>query len=451
MMNYVKKNALPICIGIFLALLSFVYIRNIFHYNTYWAYDGGAHVEYIFTIVDEGRLPAPEENYLAWHEPLFYMTEAIKAHALMSLGFTREAVIYMLQFGSAIIGILFVVGSGALSYIVMKKKGLSFFVMIFTGFLYIVTATSRYITNELFFHMLTVWLLVLFFHWKMYERDLWNWKRWLSIILYLGVLVWIKLTAWVVVFALVLWLVLYSVLQKHWKGLLLAGLVFILVGAMYSPWLMYKHQVYGGAFTINSYETQKDMHMPLTFFVTWDNDILDYPFWDRGKDSFWSMFFASAFVDYDNVFENYESGEYERGKVLQSPNGRYLSIRSVANQSFLFWVSLPFTLLFLLGGVVWLVRTCKSRLSHKDMFLGILAFGFFASLVYNVWQYPFLERGTLKAIFILTFFPLIALLSIDSLQKITESWKYKTALYVLFWLYVIVWGVFSLNAIVLPA
>ena len=45
---------MPICIGVFLALLSFIYVRNVFYYNTYWAYDGGAHVEYIFMIEDDG-------------------------------------------------------------------------------------------------------------------------------------------------------------------------------------------------------------------------------------------------------------------------------------------------------------------------------------------------------------------------------------------------------------
>ncbi|MBT3538892.1 hypothetical protein HN481_02085 [Candidatus Parcubacteria bacterium] len=451
MFEYFKKHAMPICIGIFLALLSFVYVRNVFHYNTYWAYDGGAHVEYIFTIVDEGHLPTEQENYLAWHEPLFYILSGAKVKVLEYVGFSRESVLYMLQFGSAIIGLLFVVGSGVLSYVLTKKKGLSFFVIIFTGLLYIVSAASRYITNEMFFHALVVWWLALFFYWKMHDRVSWNWKKWTALILGLGILVWVKLTAWVVVLALVLWLAMYSILQKYWKGLVLAGLIFVCVGAVYSPWLVYKYNTYGTAFTINSYEVEKSDHMPLRFFATWDNDILDYPFWDNGKNSFWSMFVASTFVDYDNVFENYESKEYFKGKVLQSPNGRYLSIESIFKQTVLFWFSLPLVLLFIFGGVVWIIQTFKSKFKQKDLLLGVLACGLFASLVYNVWQYPFLDRGTLKAIFILTFFPLAALLSIGSLQKMIETWKYKTALYVLFWLYVSVWSFLSLITISLPA
>ncbi|OGH92412.1 MAG: hypothetical protein A2479_00410 [Candidatus Magasanikbacteria bacterium RIFOXYC2_FULL_39_8] len=439
-----------ICMSIFLAILSIIYIRNIFYYETYWAYDGGAHVNYIFTIIDEGRLPTPEENYLAWHEPLFYVISALQANTFLTLGFSREAVIYMIQFSSAFIGLWFVAGAEGLSYIVTKKKDVSLFVMIFVGLLYVVSSTSRYITNELFFHALTLWWLILFFYWRMHTHSFWNWKRWLVLVLGLSILVWVKLTAWVVVLAIIVWLIIYSLTHRYWRGLLIAGFIFIVVGVLYSPWLIHKYKVYGTAFTINSYEIEKDTHMTRKFFVRWNSDVLDYPIWDSSKNSFWSMFLASTFVDYDNVFENYESSQYEQGKFFKTSNERAVSTKSVAKQTILLWFSLPYILFFVIGGFVWLVQMARSRFKNNDLLLGILAAGFFASLVYNVWQYPFLDRGTMKTIFILVFFPLVALLSVGSLQCIVEKWKYKTVMYALFWGYVVVWSVLSVNVIWLP-
>ena len=159
-MHFLRKNWFLLSFFCLLTLLSSVYLWNVFQYNTYWGYDGGAHVDYIFTIAEENRLPSMEENYLAWHEPLFYLSGGLLVKILYSLDLGRPCILKILQVVGAGWGILLVAGSGYLAYLATRKRFLSLVVIILVGLLPTISEASRFITNEIVFHAFFVWIFI---------------------------------------------------------------------------------------------------------------------------------------------------------------------------------------------------------------------------------------------------------------------------------------------------
>lgn len=439
-----------VCAG-FLAVVLAVYLWNTVQYNPYAAYDAGAHIDYIFTLAKDHHLPIPEENYLAWHEPLYYFIYALEAQPFLLFNLSEKTIVNIFQIDSAFLAWLFVVGAGLLTWLVTKRKNLTLFVLVTTGSLFCVSALARYVTNEIAFHAAAIWWLILFYYWEMYDIKNWQWKKWLIMILGLLILLWIKLTALVLILALLIWLLFLVIKKRQHMAIKIALILVLLIGFGYSPWLVYKYKIFGGFVALNTYETSnftEKFPLPRSFFLGWDNDIMSNPFWVSGRNSFWSMFYASTLTDYDNIFGRDDLRLVETN--YQTINDRIMTLANTKRTLLLFWWSLPLVFIILLGLVFYIWQLLKSFLLRKDLLLFITASGFLASLLYNVWQYPQIERGTLKAIFILTFFPLLFLLSGMGWSEFGQRLKHKQLILLVFWIYLIFWSVISFSVIVLP-
>ena len=455
-----KQYGWHLGIGLVMTITAIIFIFNVFRYNTYWAYDGGAHLQYILTIAKEGRLPTPDQNYLAWHEPLYYILNAGVVKILYFFSFSDSVIIKILQLESALFALFFIAGSGVLAWIITRDRARVFFVFLFSAALFSVSGVARYLTNEILFQTGTIWWLVWFFCGlnkadgiDKENKEYFPVWRWVRLSLGLLFLLWIKLTALVLIVAVVLWLLIQisqSVYQKSRSGnfgyqkIFMVILVCLIVAVGYSPWLYHKHRLYGESFTINNFESLPNKEatiLPLSFYLTWDNTILQNPLWPGGRGSFWSLLFGSAFGDYDNVFQNYEPKQTQ--PTITTVNSRLFSTERFARMKLLLWLSLPLFIFLLFG----LVRTSLTII-QKDwskptwFFLFIVTVGFLGSLVYNTWQYSFLERGTLKAIFILAFFPLSALMASAYLP--IPKWRSFV------WIYMSVWTGLSWSVILLP-
>ena len=279
--------------------------------------------------------------------------------------------------------------------------------------------------------------------WRMDEPPQWSRAKWLVLGFGLAGLMWIKLTTIVLLLAVIVWLLMQTgvrlKIRLQWAVLLL-----VLVSGLYAPWLYHKNSVYGQALTINNYE-QSSKYMPWQFFVAWDNTILSTPFWISGRGSFASMLTASALVDYDNIFEAYDRSQ---ATDLVTGNGRRLNTAvALASVQLMRWSA---------GLVLWLVvgfallawQWVRGRLAPRVQLLVIVAVGFLAALMYNVWKYPFLDRGTLKAIFIAAAFPLAAIAASSAWQQIWPNRsRWMTALIGMYWL---VWLLLSWRIGLLP-
>ncbi len=426
----------------FIAVLAIIYVWNVFQYTTHWAYDGGAHLDYI-TSISEHRLPTPDDNYLAWHEPLYYVFAVV-----LAAPFGADVSIQALELVNALCALLFVMGAGTLSYLVSKRKDIALFVLVCTGSLFVVSALGRYVTNEMVFHTMTIWFFVLFWHWKMYERKSWTKKRWILLSVYLSVLMWVKLSAVIVIAALLLWLMLTAAIQKKVQPVMIGLCILIACTAAYMPWFLHKKSAYGEALTINSYEQSSDERMPLSFYTNLDLNIFRFPFYTSGNRSFWSMLYASTFGDYDNIFQNYEANQH---LSIQTSNGRWISHDAKEDTLFVYVLALPLALAVVLGLLIHMFFFVQKRGKTDTAFLTIATFGFLGALMYNTYMYPHLERGTLKALFILSFFPLAFLLSFQEFAHIPVSQKKRRLLLKVVWVYVCVFSTISLGVLALPA
>src|SRR3972149_342246 len=67
-----KKILFGILLTFVIGIVLAIRINNIATYNSWWADDGGAHIRYVETLIEKGRLPEMNETYLAWHEPGYY-------------------------------------------------------------------------------------------------------------------------------------------------------------------------------------------------------------------------------------------------------------------------------------------------------------------------------------------------------------------------------------------
>ncbi|MBI4992903.1 MAG: hypothetical protein HZC26_02090 [Candidatus Magasanikbacteria bacterium] len=215
------------------------------------------------------------------------------------------------------------------------------------------------------------------------------------------------------------------------------------------PWLVYKQRNLGAALTINNFEAINNKRMPAEFYLNWDNGIFSYPFWRAGTKSFWSMLSADAFGDYYNVFQNYDAGLAADKTV--TINGRSVSISYLERALFLYWWSVPLAVIVLLGWLIGFLRQLWKRNFGGVFALYVFCVGLISALAFNVYQYPFLERGTMKAIFILVFFPLIFLLGIIAWADLIKNWRYKKTSALLWSVYFLIWLLVSLSVDFLPS
>lgn len=417
-------------------LILVMYGWNAYRYNVWSSYDGGGHLDYALRLAQGRGVPEPHANYLAWHEPGYYWLIGVGTRLMGVLTWAPANIYKLWQYVSVVIMASGAMAAGILAWQISRRRDFAWLTGVATASLFCWSALARYVTNEGLLQAGILWWLVWFLWWRMDEPPQWSRVKWTILGLGLAGLLWIKLTAAVLVLAVVLWLLAQrgASLQSKigWALWLL-----VLTGSLYTPWLYHKQKMYGQALTINNYE-QVTAPMPWRFFVRWDGSVLQTPFWTSGRGSFASMLSASALVDYDNIFEAYDR---PRADDLITGNGRRLGqAQATVSVQLIRW-SLGLELWLLVGILLTLWQWARGRLVASEQLLVTVALSLGLALVYNVWRYPFLERGTLKAIFIAAAFPLFAIVASSAWYRVWPNRsRWVNGIMVLYW---VVWLLLS--------
>lgn len=368
-----------------------------------WGYDGGAHVAYFRTLALFGRLPTMAENYLAWHEPLYYALAA--AIWLPVRWFAEDAVATKaVALATCMLGFALIAGAGALTYRLSRSAAAAWTAAIVLAYLPIAIFVFEFPTNEALYEAGAA-LAILY----LASRPL-DCRRAAIAGAIVGALTLVKLTAFALLAAVLAWGALLAAEQAIRKrggalrGLLPFALLAAIAIALAAPWQIYRETAFGNAFTTNNWEDAKAAKpevLPKRFFVWFDPSVLADPFWATGKDSFWSMLYADSWNDYANLFLQIDRADAMpiAAKKL-TDGGSWLPLwRDAAARA-----AIPFTVPLALAWAVGLVLAARlairEREAHRPLALiWIFCLGTLASLAYNVYKYPFLERGTLKAAF----------------------------------------------------
>lgn len=422
---HIKKNYLYIIIlGLILFLALFVRWNNLVEYNTWSADDGGAHVAYVDTILHENRLPNIDETYLAWHEPLYYTFVAAwnRFGNLFGAGGLNWA-----EGLNIIIYIVFLAIVWLLSYFYSNKNRYLALLNVFLfSFLFVGVKLSAYLTNELLAQTLILLLAFVFIFAQLLSARKKKWVVVWSIIAGLAVLT--KLTAIIIVVAVLLTWIFFAILKNKKHLIAYVLITVILVTLINIPWLIYKKNNFGEVFSINSYEKTTKQNLLTSdawkyFFAINHHSFTDYPFWFSKPYSFSAILLGDTFGDYYNLFNNPEKiNQLPDNQKILVGNGRYTTPRIWQSMLLVNRVSLVVSLIWLIGFIAWLgIRIRKRQFSGYDLFLLLLFVGGWLALIYNNLRLPYLERGVLKAQFIFFTFPLLAIFAYSGLWQALRS------------------------------
>ena len=429
-----------------LVLLGCYYLNNQVAFNAYWGYDGGAHLEYIKTIFSENRLPTFSENYLAWHEPLYYIFSGIMAKIIHLFNFFNyDFIIFEAKF-LQFFNTFFLVSSIYLVYKISsfftESKFIQVLIILFTGSLGAFLETANYLTNEI---MAIFWSLLLFYSFLAIEKSGWTIKKSLFFGLILGLGLLTKLSILIFLLAFLIFFIYKNLYNKKYRDFQFLPVIFIVAFLICLPWLYYKNKNIGSIWSINSYENEivreeNPAKLPLSFWLTFDFSIFDNPFWRNGQKSFVTMLTADTFIDYYVIGDNVDiMNEKPIDQKILTDSGRFISQDKFIWSLWLFDWSLLWVLFFTISLIYLLVKFIKNKFKPDNLlFLLIFCFGSFAALAYNVYAYPFLERGTLKAGFILPSILLVIMISFIFLDHLLKKYK-------LFYLWPIVFIIFLIT------
>ncbi len=388
--------------------------NNLLNYNSWWSDDGGAHLAYGQIISEQWRLPTAAETYLFWHEPLYYIVEAVWTGFGDRLGFGnlnwQEALNYIVFYF-----FLFIVWQLTYTY-TKKNKWLALAGLFIAAFMFTGVKLSAYVNNELPVQLLMLLLVLLFIRLKLDKPGKIGGAVVWSFVLAIALLV--KLTAFIILLsAAIIWLCL--VLVKRDKSYLLYLFFAIFIsGIINAPWLAYKQDNFGAMFSINIYEQENRQDLLASegwnylTAVNW-RIFRDQPYWQTQPDSFSSIVIADAFGDYYNLFNNVDRLDgLPAAEKMITGNGRFITADLfVAN----LWANRIGLLIFF----IWLVGFCgqiisdlrKKQINWPRALMIVIFCGSWLALIYNNLSFPYLERGTLKAAFIFSSFILMALIA----------------------------------------
>ncbi|MFH1457115.1 MAG: glycosyltransferase family 39 protein [Patescibacteria group bacterium] len=433
---------------IFFVFLLFFRLHNANVFNPYWGYDGGAHLDYIEKIYLENKLPDMQENYLAWHEPGFYYFYSYIGK-LFNFIYPNEfsVIIKFLQVISSIISVFIVYLVYKTVQQFTKNKYAQLATVISFGLLSVFTETTNYLTNEL---LLAFFIILLFYSFITFSKKGWNLRRILIISILSGLALLTKLSALIFIFAILIWLIYRSVYTKKIKYLNYAFIFCVICILIYSPWAIYKQKNIGSFYSINVYEKNfantenQNRELNPDFFYRLNPQIFNNPFWMTSSNSFWAIIFTDTFSDYYAISGNVDKNDLLSGesKILTG-SGRFVINKKFSFSVLLLYSSVFFIFIFL-GGTLGLFLQWIKRgfLPSINLFILIFIIGSFLALMYNVWSFPVLERGTLKTSFILSVWPLLMIVGWSWLANVLNKFKLNF-LWAVFYFYILIWGSLS--------
>lgn len=440
----IKKNLYKIVLFLFFIFLIFFRLHNADVFNSYWGYDGGGHLEYIQAIYEEDRLPDMEENYLAWHEPAFYFSYSVIGK-IFNLVYPSDfsVVVQFLQIFSAMLSVLMIWLVYKIAQQFSKNKNVWLAAVFSSGLLSVVTETTNYLTNEL---LLAFLVILLFYYFICFSKKGWNLKRVLGISILSGLALLIKLSALIFVFSILIWFLYRCIYTKKikWLGYLV---IFVVVSSLiYSPWVIYKQKNIGSLWSINIYEDNLSENGELNsdFFYRLNPQIFNNPFWMTSSNSFCAVIFADTFSDYYSISNNIDKNlSLPDNQKIWVDSGNFVTYNKYRASVVLLYFSIFFILIFFCGmvGLCW--QLIKKKLKPGiNLFVLIFIIGSFLALMYNVFSFPFLERGTLKASFVLSVWSILMVISFSWLGQVLKKFK-LSFLWIPVWFLILIWCILS--------
>ncbi|MFH1252758.1 MAG: glycosyltransferase family 39 protein [Candidatus Uhrbacteria bacterium] len=369
-------------------------IHQLLSFNPYWGYDGGAHVNILETLLFQHHFPALADNYLAWHEPFYYLF-------LVGLGFLGIPFWF-----SHLIIVL------AIDFLVFKlfrrfklSDELSLFGSLTALSLPAFLEVSMFFTNEAlnYVFLLAIMHLAII----LFQETKWSWKTSLLLAGCVGLGVITKITALVAFGVVVILLIIKMIENRTWKYLITIVLALVVSAIFYLPWYLIRSDGLAQV-SINNYDMLPAKPLVwderVSFMTRFDADIFSFPFWYSGGTGFWSMLYADTVSDYLGLFENQDIKnalpETERVKTTHNGNSVSAYRKPLAE-----WVMrlgvIPVGLLILgLGYAFWLIIKKQKKL----FFVALPTLGFFSAFLlaamYYAYRYPYYDQGVIKSIFI---------------------------------------------------
>jgi 4-amino-4-deoxy-L-arabinose transferase-like glycosyltransferase len=448
MKEFLKKNKFIILIAGFFLFLLFFRLHNAINFNPYWGYDGGAHLEYIKTVMEKWRAPTMAENYLAWHEPLFYISYAGVGQIIHYLFGGHydfyKTIIKPLQILSGLISVLMVWLVYKISQKFSNDKKVWLASAIGAGLISVMTETTNYLTNEL---LAGFFITLLLYYFITFSQRGWSWRRIVIMGLISGLALLTKLSAIIFILALAIWFLYKTIYERRIKYIFYAFVFLFLSFLIYSPWAIYKVKNFGSALSINVFEDKmkETRQLPEGFFHSFNTEIFVNPFWMNGSKSFASVVFADAFSDYYSISNNVDKNNLKvfDNQKFWTESGSFVTNNKFHLSILLLYFSIFFVFIFTFGVVGLFYKWIKNKFRpNVNFFFLIFIAGCFSALAYNVVKYPFLERGTLKASFILPVWSLLMVIGFSWLAVFLKKIKIDF-LWIVIWFVVICWSVLS--------
>ena len=411
--------------GIFLLSLAaiiilalFLRIHNIFHITRTGPTTVERTLRTLQTIRHDGRLPTLEENYLAWHEPLYYLLTALWVAVGAVFGITS------LNWSEALQILFFFIAAFAVEGIAYRHSKGNKIVTVFSvmafSFFFTAVKLSAYLTNELLAQALILSAVLPFLYGRLGEKSPPEYagksrKNLIAFSIILGIATLVKLTAFVALGAAVLtWLIAFARTREQ-SFLFSAAVALAIVGIINLPWVVYKYHHFDSVFTINLAESGTKQSLVSSdgwqYLRTLNAHVFPIILLVSGAAFICLHSHCRCIWRYYNLFgQAIVCGHCRTRKNLPEmagtphpPTGaRVWAIRT----------GLVISLVSVIGFIGFIVSRFRSRSwTANDIFLTLLVLGGFLSLVYNVLRLPYLERGTLKAQFILFAFPLLWIIS----------------------------------------
>ncbi len=422
--KFIKNNWLYLLLILsVIALAFFIRWHNLWTYNTYWADDGGAHIDYWRILTEHHRLPALSETYLAWHEPIYYLILALWGSFGHILGYNGLNWLESLNivFYGLFLGLVWLISY----FFSQKNKWVSLANFFLFSVLFVGVKLSAYINNELLNQLLILLLVFLFYHWGLLSVGKIKRVFFWSIILGLAALV--KITALIIFLAVIfVWFIYFLKTRQRFllKYILLClGLVCLIN----LPWVVYKNNHYRGYFSINIYDAKPHQNLLTSdawqyIFAVNTHIFSDYPYWYSQPNSYFSILLSDSFGDYYNLF-NVGTEYLPTSERILTGNGRYSTQQLWQTMINTNRIALLIVAVWWLGFLWWLVDVFKNKkIDGYDFFLVIVLLGGWSATLYHNLRLPYLEAGVLKAHFIYFTYPLLALLAY---RQWWQVWKNK--------------------------
>lgn len=370
------------------------------------------------TLLFEHRFPTLAENYLAWHEPLYY---------LVLVGFGFLGIPFWFPH------LLIVLAIDVLVFLLFRRTGLSNMLSLF-GSIAILSLpafleVSMFYTNEALNYVFL--LAIMHCALTLWREEAWSWKSTALFAMCVGLGVVTKITALVAFGVVVILLVIKMLRAKTWKYGVTIMLAVLFSLLCYAPWYVVRSSGLAQA-SINNYDMLPAKSLAwderVDFMITFDTDIFRFPFWYSGGTGFWSMLYADTVSDYLGIFENQDRKNAlpENERVLTTHNGTSVSAyrKPLAQWAIVLGVVPVGVMMMGVGRGVWgVVNGMKKRREKRendgDFFLPTLGFSsaFSLALMYYAYRYPYYDQGVVKSIFIAPAFVLPMAMGLKRLKK----------------------------------